>query len=93
MITSARSLFAMNVRPTAGRLARGAAVVVLGLLPFAAGCTKVQTQGDGSSYLIIDALEPAPVRRRRRFRAPSSRTCSRRAASSRTAGRSSSGSP
>ena len=58
MMTCARSMFAKDVRPM-GLVARGAALMALGLLPFAASCTKTQTQGDSSSYLIIDNLAGA----------------------------------
>lgn len=58
MMTCARSNFAKSVRPK-GRLARGAALVVLGMLPFASSCTSTQTAGDSTSYLIIQQLQGA----------------------------------
>jgi hypothetical protein len=59
MMTFARWFTAMNLRPDSGRLAKSAAIVTLGLLTFASGCTKVQQQGTGSSYLIVDDLNAA----------------------------------
>ena len=59
MITFARWFTAMNLRPDSGRLAKSAAIVTLGLLTFASGCTKVQQQGTGSSYLIVDQIQAA----------------------------------
>ncbi len=57
MMTCARSNFQKS-RPM-GRLARGAALVALGMLPFATSCTSTQTAGDSTSYLIIQALQGA----------------------------------
>jgi hypothetical protein len=59
MMTFARWFTAMNLRPDSGRLAKSAAIVTLGLLTFASGCTTVQQQGTGSSYLIVDDLNAA----------------------------------
>jgi hypothetical protein len=49
----------MDKHSMASRVARAAALVSLGMLPFSWSCTKVQQQGTGSSYLIINSLEAA----------------------------------